>query len=69
MRAVRRNKAGLQTWNKREVGMAADQTRSTGSPDMDYPEHERTYQLFLWLLKNGTIAVVSILVILALIWG
>ncbi len=49
--------------------MADEQTLSAGNPDMDYPEHERTYELFLWLLKNGTIAVVSILVILALIWG
>ncbi len=36
---------------------------------MDYSEHEKTYRLFLWLLKNGTIGVVVILAILAVIWG
>jgi hypothetical protein len=42
---------------------------SAGHPDMDYPEHEKTYKLFLWLLKNGAMAVVVILIILAFIWG
>ena len=31
------------------------------SAPMDYPEHERTYQGFLWLVKYGSIAVVAIL--------
>jgi len=26
--------------------------------DNDYPEHEKTYQLFLWLTKWGTVATV-----------
>ncbi|WP_152048010.1 aa3-type cytochrome c oxidase subunit IV [Aureimonas psammosilenae] len=30
--------------------------------EMDYPEHERTYARFLWLVKYGTIGVVGILV-------
>ena len=42
---------------------------SAGHPDMDYAEHEKTYQLFLWLLKNGAIAVVVILIFLAFMWG
>ncbi len=29
---------------------------------MDYPEHERTYNRFLGLVKYGTIGVVSILI-------
>ena len=49
--------------------MVDDQVLSSGHPDMDYSEHERTYALFLWLLKNGTIAVIAIVVILAFIWG
>ena len=49
--------------------MVDNQVLSTGHPDMDYPEHEKTYHLFLWLLKNGAIGVVVILIILAFIWG
>lgn len=29
--------------------------------EMDYREHRRTYQGFLWLVKYGTIAVIAIL--------
>lgn len=36
-----------------------------GHPDMDYAEHERTYALFINLLKYGVVGVVIILVILA----
>ncbi|SJZ80156.1 aa3-type cytochrome c oxidase subunit IV [Consotaella salsifontis] len=32
---------------------------------MDYPEHERTYSLFLKLLKWGSIAVASLLIAMA----
>jgi hypothetical protein len=31
------------------------------SAPMDYPEHVRTYDGFIWLVKYGTIAVVAIL--------
>jgi len=30
--------------------------------EMDYREHRRTYQGFLWLVKYGTIAVIAILI-------
>lgn len=49
--------------------MADEHALSAGHPDMDYAEHEKTYQLFLWLLKNGAIVVVAILIILAFLWG
>jgi hypothetical protein len=38
-----------------------------GHPDMDYPEHEKTYHLFIGLLKYCTIGVIAILIILALL--
>lgn len=47
--------------------MAGEQVVPDGHPDMDYPEHEKTYSLFLWLLKWGTIAVAAMVVLLALI--
>jgi hypothetical protein len=40
---------------------------SDGHPDMDYAEHERTYRLFLGLLKYGSVGVVACLVLLALL--
>ena len=49
--------------------MVEDRALSTGHPDMDYSEHEKTYALFLWLLKNGAIVVVLILLFLAFLWG
>ena len=42
---------------------------SAGHPDMDYAEHDKTYHLFLWLLKNVAIVVVVILLFLAFVWG
>lgn len=33
--------------------------------NMDYPEHERTYALFLSLTKWAAIAVIAILILLA----
>ncbi|MCB1461021.1 MAG: aa3-type cytochrome c oxidase subunit IV [Nitratireductor sp.] len=34
-------------------------------PAMDYIEHERTYESFLWMTKWGVIAVVDIVIALA----
>ncbi len=34
-------------------------------PEMDYPEHERTYSLFLTITKWGTIATVAVLIAMA----
>jgi Bacterial aa3 type cytochrome c oxidase subunit IV len=36
---------------------------------MDYAEHERTYRMFLRLIRYTVASVVVILVILALLWG
>lgn len=33
---------------------------------MDYPEHEKTYALFLAMAKWGTVAVIVILVLMAI---
>ena len=49
--------------------MIDDNAMSAGHPDMDYAEHEKTYRLFLWLLKNGAIGVACVIIILAFIWG
>ena len=45
--------------------MAVEQVAPNGHPDMDYPEHDKTYAMFLWLLKWGAIAAAAILVLLA----
>ena len=49
--------------------MIDDSAVSAGHPDMDYAEHDRTYHLFLLLLRNGAIGVVCVIVVLAFIWG
>jgi hypothetical protein len=36
---------------------------------MDYAEHERTYKLFLKLVKYSVISAALILVLLAVLWG
>jgi len=35
-------------------------------PVMDYPEHNKTYALFLGMAKWGTISVIVILILMAL---
>ena len=45
----------------------AEKHASAGHPDMDYPEHERTYSMFITLTKWTTIGAVAILVLMALI--
>ena len=35
-------------------------------PVMDYPEHNKTYELFLGMAKWGTISVIVILILMAL---
>ena len=37
-------------------------------PEMDYPEHERTYENFIKLFKWGTIALIILMVFLALVF-
>jgi hypothetical protein len=36
-----------------------------GHPDMDYAEHEKTYRLFLGLVKYCSIGTIIILIVLA----
>ncbi|MEJ0092160.1 MAG: aa3-type cytochrome c oxidase subunit IV [Methylocella sp.] len=49
--------------------MANDYAQSVDHPAMDYDEHERTYKLFLRLLKFSVIGVICILILLAVIAG
>ena len=44
--------------------MAHDQAPSSGHPDMDYAEHEKTYAMFLGLAKWGTIGAVAVVILL-----
>lgn len=37
-----------------------------GHPDMDYAEHERTYQMFTKFVKYGSIGVIVVIVLLAI---
>jgi hypothetical protein len=47
----------------------SDQHAATagGHPDMDYAEHERTYRQFLSFVKYGTLGVILIVIILAVL--
>lgn len=47
--------------------MAHDHAPSSGHPDMDYAEHEKTYAMFLGLAKWGTIGCVAIVVLLGIL--
>ena len=44
--------------------MAENQVVVSGHQDMDYAEHEKTYRLFLKLMKWGAIHAVGILIFL-----
>ncbi|MEM6664769.1 MAG: aa3-type cytochrome c oxidase subunit IV [Pseudomonadota bacterium] len=37
-----------------------------GETSMDYPEHDRTYALFIAMVKYGTIAVAIVLILMAI---
>ncbi len=39
---------------------------SEGNENMDYPQHQQTYDLFTGLVKYGTISVVLILILMAI---
>jgi hypothetical protein len=39
---------------------------SEGNKNMDYPQHQQTYDLFIGLFKYGTATVVVIMVLMAL---
>jgi hypothetical protein len=49
--------------------MAENHALSDGHPAMDYAEHEKTYRLFVNLLKYAAISVVAILILLAYLAG
>jgi len=49
--------------------MAEDHAPLTGHPAMDYAEHERTYKLFLQLVKYTVIGAAAILILLAVLVG
>ncbi len=43
--------------------MAELETYDTSNPaEMDYPEHEKTYDLFLFLIKWGIVVVLAIVI-------
>jgi hypothetical protein len=43
----------------------ADHHSSAGHPDMDYAEHDKTYDMFVGMFKWGTIACVALVVFMA----
>jgi hypothetical protein len=45
--------------------MADNQGTANGHPDMDYAEHEKTFALFVFLVKWTTIGCVVLLVLMA----
>ena len=49
-----------------EAGMA-NEVSSGGHPDMDYAEHEKTYELFIGLFKWGTVFCIGCVVLLAVL--
>jgi hypothetical protein len=46
--------------------MSAGNDVPMDSPYMDYAEHERTYQGFLWAAKWATITIAVILILMAI---
>jgi hypothetical protein len=38
-----------------------------GHPDMDYAEHEKTYRMFTGFVKYGTVSVILIVLLLAIL--
>ena len=47
--------------------MAHESVKVAGHPAMDYPQHEQTYDLFIGLMKWGTVACVVCMIILAVL--
>ncbi|MCI0600592.1 MAG: aa3-type cytochrome c oxidase subunit IV [Beijerinckiaceae bacterium] len=48
--------------------MAESDAQAAGHPAMDYDEHERTYRLFLQLIKYTIAGVAAVLALLAFLW-
>jgi len=55
---------GYHSWSLAVAG--APKFDISEAAEMDYPEHEKTYGLFLGMFKWGTIAVVIILILMAI---
>lgn len=49
--------------------MAENNAQTVGRPAVDYDEHEKTYRLFLQLIKYTIAGVAAVLALLAFIWG
>lgn len=49
--------------------MAENETRAAGHPAMDYAEHERTYRMFLKLVRYTAAGTAALLAVLAFFWG
>ncbi len=47
--------------------MANDVARAGEHPAMDYAEHQKTYDLFVGLIKWGTVASVACIILLAVL--
>lgn len=46
--------------------MAHGQQHAGGHPDMDYPEHEHSYRVFLGLAKWSAISSIVVLILMAI---
>ena len=44
----------------------ADTTLAHSAPDMDYPEHEKTYHRFVAMTKWGTLSLAVLLILMAI---
>jgi len=49
--------------------MAENNAQTVGRPAVDYDEHEKTYRLFLRLIKYSIAGVAVVLTLLAFLWG
>jgi hypothetical protein len=55
------NAVGIREWR---ALMSVDM--SQGNENMDYAQHQRTYELFTGLVKYGSISVIAILILMAI---
>ena len=49
--------------------MAENEASSAAHPAMDYDAHEKSYRMFLRLIKYSAAGAATILVLLAFLWG
>ncbi|QXX75989.1 aa3-type cytochrome c oxidase subunit IV [Methylovirgula sp. HY1] len=47
--------------------MVEQHAAATGHSDLDFAEHEKTYHMFLGFVKYGTISVILIVILLAIL--